>query len=87
MIPTPTEASRVIVDRILNACNVIPRPSPEGMSTASQLDLSFLLRGNYGSMGNFWSTQKALMFLVGEEAYWRWPEEAEVKASASATVN
>jgi len=87
MNPLQALVSRLIVNRILDACKDIPRPTLEGMSIASQLDFLFLLRGHYGSIGNFWSTQKAVMFLVGEEAYWRWPEEAGAKASANNTVN
>ena len=87
MSPMHALVSRVIVNRILDACKDIPRASLEGMSIASQLDLLFLVRGHYGSIGSFWGTQKAVMFLVGEEEYWRWPEEAEAKTSASTAVN
>lgn len=87
MNPTQAVLSLVIVDRILDACKDIPRASLEGMSIASQLDLLFLLRGHHGTIGNFWSTQKAVMFLVGDDAFWRWPEVAKVEVAESAAVN
>ncbi len=87
MNPTHTELSRVIIGRILEASPNIPRANLEGMSLASQLDLLFLLRGSYGSIGNFVSTQRALRHLVGEDEFWRWPEQTKTETSASATVN
>ncbi len=84
---THLELSKAIIDRILEAKPSLSRAGLEGMSLASQLDLLFLLRGSWGSLGNFGSTQRALRHLVGEDEFWRWPEEIKAEASASATVN
>lgn len=80
------ELSKTIVSRILEATPDIPKNVLEEMSLAGQLNILFLLRGSYGSIGDYVTTQRALRRLVGEEAYWRWPE-TEGNASASIVVN
>lgn len=81
------ELSKIIVSRILEATPNIPKTVLDEMSLAGQLNILFLLRGSYGSIGDFVTTQRAMRHLVGEDNFWRWPEETEVKASASTVVN
>jgi hypothetical protein len=47
------------------------------------LNVLFLLRGSYGSVGDYMTTQRALRHLVGDDAYWRWPEAAKVPQNAA----
>jgi len=84
MNPAHTELSQAIIDRILEAKPSLSREPLEAMSLASQLDLLFLLRGSWGSLGNFSSTQRAIRHLVGDEAFWRWPEVTKVEVLENA---
>jgi len=84
MNPAHTELSQAIIDRILEAKPSLSREPLEAMSLAAQLDLLFLLRGSWGSLGNFSSTQRAIRHLVGDEAFWRWPEVTKVEVLENA---
>lgn len=81
------ELSKTIVSRILEATPNIPKTVLEEMSLAGQLNILFLLRGSYGSVGDYVTTQRALRHLVGEDLYWRWPEVTRVEAPQNAAVN
>jgi hypothetical protein len=81
------ELSRNIVSRILEATPNIPKNVLEDMSLAGLLNVLFLLRGSYGSVGDYMTTQRALRHLVGDDAYWCWPEVTKVEVTKNAAVN
>jgi len=81
------ELSTNIISRILEATSNIPRIVLEEMSLAAQLNVLFLLRGSYGSVGDYMTTQRALRHLVGDDAYWCWPEVTKVEVTENAAVN
>jgi hypothetical protein len=72
------ELSKTIISRILETPTHLPKAVLEEMSLAALLNILFLLRGNYGSVGDFMNTQRALKYLVGGEEYWSWPERATI---------
>ena len=49
-------------------------PGSEGafsqLSLAAVLNLLFLLRGDWGSIGDFVTTQRAIRAVVGDELFW-----------------
>ena len=81
------ELSKNIVSRILETTSNIPKIVLEEMSLAAQLNVLFLLRGSYGSVGDYMTTQRAIRHLVGDDAYWRWPERTRAEVSENAAVN
>jgi hypothetical protein len=54
--------------------------SPEGafahLSLAAVLNLLFLLRGDWGSIGDYVTTQKALRALIGDDLLWAEPQKS-----------
>jgi len=81
------ELSKNIISRILEATPNIPKTVLEDMSLAGLLNVLFLLRGSYGSVGDYMTTQRALRHLVGDHAYWCWPEVTKVEVTENAAVN
>jgi len=81
------ELSKNIIRRILEATPNIPKTVLEDMSLAGLLNVLFLLRGSYGSVGDYMTTQRALRHLVGDDAYWCWPEVTKVEVTENAAVN
>jgi hypothetical protein len=53
------------------------------LSLAALLNLLFLLRGEWGSLGDFMTTLRALRALVGDELLWAEPQKT---TSASVEV-
>jgi hypothetical protein len=55
-------------------------PGSEGafaqLSLAGVLNLLFLLRGEWGSIGDYVTTQRAIRALVGDELLWAEPQKA-----------
>jgi len=55
-------------------------PGSEGafaqLSLAALLNLLFLLRGEWGSIGDYVTTQRAIRALVGDELLWAEPQKA-----------
>lgn len=55
-------------------------PGSEGafsdLSLAELLNLLFLIRGEWGSIGDYVTTQKAVRALVGDELLWTEPEKS-----------
>lgn len=91
MNPSETEGNvrQSVYESILKTANkrleqAIPG-SPEGafsdLSLAGVLNLLFLLRGEFGSIGDYVTTQRAIRALVGDELLW-----AEPQATASAPI-
>jgi hypothetical protein len=46
------------------------------LSLAAILNLLFLLRGEWGSIGDYVTTQRAIRTLVGDELLWAEPQKA-----------
>lgn len=46
------------------------------LSLAGVLNLLFLLRGEFGSIGDFVTTQRAIRAVVGDELLWAEPQKA-----------
>jgi hypothetical protein len=46
------------------------------LSLAAVLNLLFLIRGEWGSLGDFVMTQKALRALVGDDLLWAEPQKS-----------
>ena len=46
------------------------------LSLAAILNLLFLLRGEWGSIGDYVTTQRAIRALVGDELLWAEPQKA-----------
>jgi hypothetical protein len=55
-------------------------PGSEGsythLSLGRLLNLLFFLRGEWGSIGDFWTTHQALRAVIGEELLWAEPQES-----------
>lgn len=55
-------------------------PGSEGtfghLSLAAVLNLLFLLRGEWGSIGDYVTTQRAIRAVVGDELLWAEPQKA-----------
>jgi hypothetical protein len=55
-------------------------PGPEGaytnLSLGRVLNLLFFLRGEWGSIGDFWTTHQALRALVGDDLLWAEPQKS-----------
>ena len=55
------------------------------LSLAAVLNLLFLLRGEWGSLGDYVTTQRALRALFGDDLLWAEPKKA--MAASVGTVN
>jgi hypothetical protein len=55
-------------------------PGSEGaytnLSLGRVLNLLFFLRGEWGSIGDFWTTHQALRALVGDDLLWADPQKS-----------
>lgn len=55
-------------------------PGSEGafshLSLAALLNLLFLIRGEWGSIGDYITTQRAVRGVVGDELFWAEPEKS-----------
>jgi len=49
----------------------LPKVTLETFSLASLLSLLFLIKGETGILGEYYSTQRALVELTGRELYWK----------------
>jgi hypothetical protein len=50
------------------------------LSLAAVLNLLFLLRGEWGSIGDYVTTQRAIRALVGDELLWAEPKDSTLPA-------
>ena len=78
-----TNARRNVYQHILKAATKRLEqavPGSEGafvqLSLAGVLNLLFLLRGEWGSIGDYVTTQRAIRALVGDELLWAEPPKA-----------
>jgi len=65
----------------------LPKESLEDLPLAVLLNLLFLLRGEWGSLGDYMSTQKGLRTLVGEKLFWNGPQLEQPEIPAGELVN
>jgi len=91
-----TEATRLVLHsyfvksvskRIVEAIPELPKESLEDLPLAVLLNLLFLLRGEWGSLGDYMSTQKGLRTLVGEKLFWNGPQLEQPEIPAGELVN
>lgn len=80
---TETNARQTVYQNILKAVGKRLEqaiPGSEGafahLSLAALLNLLFLIRGEWGSIGDFVTTQRAVRALVGDELLWAEPQKA-----------
>jgi hypothetical protein len=80
------ELKKITINRILETTPIISREALEQLSLAGVLNVLFLISGQCGSLGDYYTTVRALKSVVGSEEFWRWPS-VEASAEASAVVN
>jgi len=68
--------------RLTEAIPVLPKEALESLPLAVLLNLLFLIRGEWGSLGDFVTTQKGLRAVVGEKLYWKGPQQGPLEAPA-----
>ena len=80
---TETDARQIVYQSILKTANKRLEqaiPGSEGtfapLSLAAILNLLFLLRGEWGSIGDYVTTQRAIRALVGDELLWAEPQKS-----------
>lgn len=61
--------------RITDAIPELPKEALENLPLAVLLNLLFLLREEWGSLGDYVSTQKGLRAVVGEKLFWNSPQQ------------
>jgi len=93
---TTTDGIRMLVYRqIMKALNkrleqTLPGAS-EGMfsqlSLCAGLNLLFLIKGEWGSLGDYITTQRALRLLLGEDLLWSSPQEQQPSVPAGTLVH
>jgi hypothetical protein len=81
-----SEMLKVVTERILQASPDFPKAELESLSLAALLNILFLLRGEFGSIGEFGSTVRALRHLVGDQLFWQYRDQKKAPAEASPTV-
>ena len=86
-IKAHTELLKVLISRILDASGDLPKATLETFSLASLLSLLFLIKGETGILGEYYSTHRALVELTGRELYWKWPEKTTAQPGLALTVN
>lgn len=78
-----TNARQNVYQSILKTTNrrlELAIPGSEGafayLSLAALLNLLFLMRGEWGSIGDYVTTQRAVRALVGDELLWAEPQKS-----------
>ncbi|MFY9676751.1 MAG: hypothetical protein WAK13_19985 [Terriglobales bacterium] len=78
---------RYILDAVNRRLEQAIPGSSEGtfahLSLAALLSLLFLVRGDWGSIGDYVTTQRALRATVGDDLLWADPQEAKRASSES----
>jgi hypothetical protein len=75
---------KAISKRVEDMIPELPKESLAQLSLAGLLNLLFLLRGEWGSIGDYVTTSKALRVLLGEKLLWSNPQD---QADTSAVVH
>ena len=73
--------------RITEAIPELPKEAIANLSLAVLLNLLFLLRGEWGSLGDYVSTQKGLRTLIGEKLFWDSPQLEQRETPAGGLVH
>jgi hypothetical protein len=73
---------KAISKRVRDALPEVPENTLAQLSLSSLLNLLFVLRGEYGSVGDFIGTSKALRAVVGDRMFWEDPKEQSVAPAA-----
>ena len=81
------ELVKTLIARILDITSNFQKPILEELSLAGLVNLLFLLRGEFGSLGDYASTQRALRHLVSDALYWKYPEPISLEIPANAQLN
>ena len=82
MNPSEDARQNVYQSIFKTACKRLEQaiPGSEGafaqLSLASLLNILFLLRGEWGSIGDYGTTQRAIRALVGDELLWAEPQKS-----------
>lgn len=78
-----TDARQNVYQSILKTANKrleLAIPGSEGafvrLSLAALLNLLFLIRGEWGSIGDYMTTQRAIRAVVGDELLWADPQKS-----------
>jgi hypothetical protein len=66
-----------ISQRLTDTIPELPKEGLENLPLAVLLNLLFLLRGDWGSLGDYVTTQKGLRAVVGEKLFWNSPQPEE----------
>lgn len=82
-----SQFAKSVSRRITQAIPELPKESLENLPLAVLLNLLFLLSGEWGSLGDYISTQKGLRALVGEKLFWNSPQEMQPETTAGGLVN
>jgi len=64
-----------VSQRLTDAIPELPKEALENLPLAVLLNLLFLLRGEWGSLGDYVTTQKGLRAMVGEKLFWKGPQQ------------
>ena len=81
------ELVKTVISRIVDVTTNFPRVILEELSLAALVNVLFLLRGEFGSVGDYGSTQRALRHLVSDTLYWEYPKPIRTDIAANAQVN
>ena len=68
---------KLINRRVQEAIPDLPKEALENVPLAVLLNLLFLVRGEWGSLGDYVTTQKGLRTLVGEQLFWNIPQQEQ----------
>lgn len=66
--------------RITDTIPELSKEALENLPLAVLVNLLFLLRGEWGSLGDYVTTQKGLRAVVGEKLFWNSPQQEQPEA-------
>ena len=66
---------KAVSNRVENVIPELPKESLQTLSLAGLLNLLFLLRGEWSTLGDYTTTQRVLRTLLGDKLLWNTPQE------------
>jgi hypothetical protein len=66
---------KAISKRVEDAVPELPKESLQNLSLAGLLNLLFLLRGEWSTLGDYTTTRRVLRTLLGDKLLWSSPQE------------
>jgi hypothetical protein len=66
---------KAVSNRVENVIPELPKETLAQLSLAGLLNLLFLLRGDWATIGDYMTTSKVLRVLLGEKLLWSNPQE------------